>query len=391
MLWTSAWMAAVAWAVVLAGVSTLVLWMAVAVRNHPWDTRVVPADALRVLTGLAFAWWVDVSLGVLATIGAYRWMERAWWASEQPDGVPRGWTRLAGGLLWPTAAMGIVLGLQIPHGALQGVLWLLLAAGVFQTTLGINQWLTYHGIGRSVLLVQPAQVHGSLGQRTGLGIFLALLSPLALTLPVPWGWVLAGYYGIGIVLTKSSVASVAAGAGLLWTAPTLWPVIGAGTVVGIGLRAFKFKWNLVWEANNRKHRRLIYMKLRHVVDSLEARKRVWLLTLKRGSEWPAWLVGYGPGAFKEHGPRWTALLQRRMADLYKECHNDYLEFWYEHGLVGIVAVGWLFWRYRDGLSLGDPVTGGFVALGMTMLANFPLKVAPNVAVAWLLVIFWLAR
>ena len=391
MLWPSAWIAAAVWAAFLAGVSSLVLWLAVAVRNHPWDTRVIPADALRVITALAFAWWVDPSIGILATIGAYRWLERAWWAVDQSDGIPRGWTRLAGGLLWPTAAMGMVLGHALSPQALQIVLYGLLFAGFLQATLGINQWLAYQNKLKSILLVLDKQVHGSVGQRTGLGIFLALLSPLALIFPSPWGWLLAGWFGIGIVLTKSAVASVAAMAGLLWVVPSAWIWILPVACIGFVVRAVKFSRQSFWEDVPRKDRRLFYAKLRHVGDSLEARKRVWRMTVERGLEWPAWLVGHGPGAFREHGSRWTALLQRRMADLYKECHNDYLEFWYEHGLVGLVAVAWFVWRYRDGWSLGDPLTGGFVALGMSMMANFPLKVAPIVAVVWLLVIVLVGR
>lgn len=391
MFWSSAWLASALWAALLAGISTLVLWLAVAVRNHPWYTRVVPADALRVLTALAFTWWVDPSLGILATIGAYRWLERAWWATDQRDGIPRGWTRLAGGLLWPTAAMGLVLGRSLPPALLPIVLYGFLAAGVFQTTLGISQWLAYHNKARSVLLVMDKQVHGSMGQRTGLGIFLAILSPLALTLPGPWSWLLVGYYAIGMMLAKSAVASLAATVGLLWVAPLAWPWLVLGGIVAVGLRTFKFSRDSFWEPMNRAKRRVVYAKFRHVGDSIEARKRVWAMTLERGREWPAWLVGHGPGAFNEHGPRWTALLQGRMADLYKECHNDYLEFWYEHGLVGLAAVAWFLWRFQSGLAWGDPVTGAFVTLGMTMLANFPLKVAPNVALAWFLVIIWLAR
>ena len=259
--------------------------------------------------------------------------------------------------------------------------------------------MAYRKVMRGLLLIPGGQVHGSLGQRTGLGMFLALCTPLAMTAIPPYGWLLAGWYGVGILLTRSAVASLAAAAGLLWILPHAWIVIVPVMIGGLAIRSFKIAFGTegfsdqTWlgvatKPTNRQQRRRVHLKLRHVLESLEARKRVWQIAWQRGKEWPAWLVGHGPGAFGEHGKRWTGLLGGRFADLYQECHNDYLEFWYEHGIVGLAAVGYFLWRISDRFAVGDPSTGVLVALSVAMLANFPLKVAPTVAVVWLVVIGW---
>ena len=344
-----------------------------------WSPRVVPADLFRLLTGVLFAGAIHPSLGLLAGLSAFWWAAFAMDQSDenQTKFYRYGTPRLAGGTLWPLVAMGIWLGLQVPSWAFQGALWAVLAVGVIQVAMGVGQrWGS-----RWVLATNRAgQVHGTLGHRTGYGIYLAMLTPLALGLvPWPWNWLLVMMYGVGIVLSDSMVAALAVMAGILWMAPALWSVSLAFVVLGglyrFGPNAWQ-RWRTPLQDRDWRpgHWGRWYV-LTGIVKPWRGRLAVWQATLPRCRQWPQWLIGHGAGAFQMDARRWMS--REGLREVYAEAHNDYLEGFYEYGALGALAVGFWLWTVWPSFTAGSQFVGILVTAGMAMTLNFPLRVAPT--------------
>ena len=126
------------------------------------------------------------------------------------------------------------------------------------------------------------------------------------------------------------------------------------------------------------------VKQRLLFDSWRARAHVWLIALWKTQEWPFWLIGHGADSFWEDGKTW--IYNHKLSEEYKEAHNDYVEFLYEYGLLGVVAMVWYGYSIAAGLSLRDPMTGTLVAMLVASLGNFPVRVAPIVGLAGLCLI-----
>ena len=326
-----------------------IVLVAMAWRNRAWSTREVPGAAFRLLIGALFAACVVPAWGLLAAQAA------AWW-------WVRGWVIRSGGLLWPTAAAVIYVGMQAPREAVDVGIVLALATGVFQSLLAISQWKGYP------VLALPGQVFGTIGHRTGLGIYLGMLVPLAFY--TGYGWWLTVAYLPGLILARSSVGYAAAASGLVWVQPGLWPLASLALASGIAHRFIK------WNSG--------HVRPRLLGDAIRARMTVWAVALWKTQAWPFWLVGHGGDSFHEDGRTW--IHNHKLSEEYKEAHNDYVEFTYEYGLLGVVALGWYLLTLWPGLFLGDPATGALVAMAVASLGNFPGRVAPIVGLAALALI-----
>ena len=129
-------------------------------RSRAWSTREVPGAVFRLFVGALFAACVVPAWGLLAA-QASAW----WWV--------RGWVIRSGGLLWPTAAAVLYVGLQAPRQAVDAGIVLALAMGVVQSALAFSQWKHW-----PIFLV-PGEIFGTIGHRTGLGIYLGMLMVMA--------------------------------------------------------------------------------------------------------------------------------------------------------------------------------------------------------------------
>lgn len=347
------------WLGVLVALPGLALTLAWLRPGHPYSTRDVPADAFRYLTGVAFCSWVDPSLGILAASAT------CWWAVK-------GWPRISGGLLWPYAAMAVYLGLSAPQWAMDAYLVALLMFGVLQTGIAGCQFL-----GLPIFL-DGKNIHGTFGHRTGLGIYLALLIPLAFV--SDYGWGLASIFAVGVFLARSSVATAAASLGLLWVAPSLWPFALVAAGAAFWYRAIKVGPGYPggW-------------KFRHLADSWNARRTIWRVTARKSRAWPTWLIGAGHGAFQQKARTWVRSENVITGEVYNEAHNDYLEAFYEYGLVGVAALGVWLVRYSEAFALSDPLTGSVLSLAVAGLANFPLRVATLATVALMVAVLLMRR
>ena len=336
-------------AVLIALLPLAIVAVALAWKGRAWSTREVPGAAFRLGIGALFAACVVPAWGLLAA-QATAW----WWV--------RGWVIRSGGLLWPTAAAVMWMGVQAPQHMLDVGVCLVLAMGVVQSALGVSQWrnLPLFNVG--------GQVMGTLGHRTGLGIYLGMLVPLAFATDYAW-WLVAAYTP-GIVLTRSSVGYGTAAMGLLVVQPAMWPLAMAALVIG-ALHRF-IKWNTG------------HVKARLLGDAWRARLSVWTIALWKTQKWPFWLVGRGGDSFHEDGRTW--IYNHKLHEQYKEAHNDYVEFVYEYGLLGVVACVWYAYSLHSGLHLGDPFTAALAGMAVASLGNFPVRVAPIVGLAALCLI-----
>ena len=335
--------------VLIALLPLAIIAVAMAWRGRAWSTREVPGAAFRRGIGALFAACVVPAWGLLAA-QATAW----WWV--------RGWAIRSGGLLWPTAAAVMYLGLQAPQMALDVGVSLILAMGVFQSGLAVSQWREWP------MFNLPGQVFGTIGHRTGLGIYLGMLVPLAFL--TDYGWWLVAAYLPGLVLARSSVGYAAAASGLVWAQPHIWPVAVIGLILGAAHRFIK--WNTG------------HVKARLLNDAVKTRMTVWAVALWQTQRWPFWLVGHGGDSFHEDGRTW--IYNHKLSEEYKEAHNDYVEFLYEYGVLGVVALVWYGYTIAPGLHMSDPVTGALVAMAVASLGNFPVRVAPIIGLAALCLI-----
>ena len=334
--------------VLIALLPLAIVAVALAWKNRAWSTREVPGAAFRLGIGALFAASVVPAWGLLAAQAA------AWW-------WVRGWVIRSGGLLWPTAAAVMWLGLQASEATIQAGVALMLAMGVVQSLIAISQWQNYP-------LFNVGMITGTIGHRTGLGIYLGMLIPLAFS--TDYGWWLTAAYLPGLVISRSSVGYTSAAAGFMWVHPTWWPLAVAGLLAGLAHRFIK------WNGGHIKQRLLS--------DSWGARFKVWGIALWKTQRWPFWLVGHGGDSFHEDGRTW--IYNHKLHEEYKEAHNDYVEFLYEYGVLGVVACVWYAYTMRHGLHLGDPITGVLAAVAVASFGNFPVRVAPIIGIAGLMLV-----
>ena len=298
----------VAWLWIAVGLAPVMAYVAVwAWPGRVWSSRIVPSDVFRLLTGIAFAGAVHPALGLLAALSAFWWAAFATDTREEGSQLYRyGTPRLAGGTLWPLVAMAVWLGREVPPWAFQGVLWIALGVGVIQVAMGICQ---RYGFRRWVLATRGGMIHGSIGHRTGYGIYLAMLMPLALGMLPGWpGWTLIGVYGVGVVLSDSMAAVLAVMAGVLWMAPAWWSVAVAFVVLGAVYRFGPNAWQR-WRVPH-AHRDWRpghggrWYTLMGVAKPWVGRIACWKATWPRCWESPQWLIGHGAGAYQLEARRW---------------------------------------------------------------------------------------
>jgi O-antigen ligase len=341
--------------------------MAMTRPRRGWDTRSTPADAVRLATAIGIPAWVDPTLGILAALAV------GWWAWF-------GWKRQPGGSLWLIVASIIAAGVAASAEVVDAFLALVLAVGVLQVAVGLLQCWNPGWLPPPLRPTAAHGIYGTLGHRNGLSAYLALLLPLGV---LAGGWPLAAAYGVGLALTPSFVAATAVGLGLLVLAPSWWP---------LGLVAFVALWARRAISRDDTGRLIVRLRLRHM-DTWKTRALIWRTGWRRVRRWPAWLIGYGAGTWALHARHWRTPGRKGLArqEVFNEAHNDWLEVWYEYGIIGLVAIGWWVWRMSSGFALGDPVTASSVTAGVLMLGFFPLRVTPVAVVVLLLAILLMRR
>lgn len=246
------------------------------------------------------------------------------------------------------AASALVLGLVLA-GAFAQVPLTWLRAGL--VTLGLVEvaLLALQGLGVWVPLgewtVQTQIPHGTFGNPKYLGLVLAMIVPLA---PL---WTLPAL-GLGLILSKSGAAVIAAAVALMVRFRGRWWVYVAASVVGLGV-----VWARGWS-----------------LDGIATRWTAWKLAAfdLNGT----WLFGHGLGSW---ATRFAEAQHYYLGGdvVFFVGHNEYLQLVYETGLVGLVFLaGWL-WSQRARF-LAEP---SLLALAIVCLWFSPWHLASTAVVA----------
>jgi hypothetical protein len=279
-----------------------------------------------------------------------------WLAWAEPIFVPLGlwalvrWPASHPALLGWLAVMGtwfLVRALPVEVWPWVASGWLL--AGAIQVAVIVRQ--RFSGAARAP--------YGTMGQRTMVAGFLALLVPFA-----PWwGWPVLG---LGLWLTGPSWGAVLALLpGLLWIAPRAWLTVAAGALL-VAIPALCLV--------PIKGQRLIHWTPRGgSLDSVRGRVNVLRLAWRLKRE-PGWL-GRGPDTMTRDMQRYQHSTKVYIGNI-SELHCDPLHLCWEYGAFGVATVLLAAYRIGAGLQWGDPWSSAAVIGAGLSLTTMPLRVAP---------------
>jgi hypothetical protein len=213
----------------------------------------------------------------------------------------------------------------------------LLAMAGFQAVLAIVEfvWFWYADL--------PLSPFGTIGNANILGLYLAVLAPLAPLWLIP---VLL----LGILVSASLTGVLAVSVGLL-VRFRMKAVPWLAACGAIGAAVFALKGN--------------------GFGGLGARWGVWGLTWRHFSGWD-WIWGYGPGRWKVLFPAWQ--IQENFApdgrwSVFAQLHNDWLLLLVEGGLVALACA--LLWVWAHRAMFAGEYGGSVAALAVGALGLFP--------------------
>jgi hypothetical protein len=223
--------------------------------------------------------------------------------------------------------------------------WLVVGA----SQVGLIVWQRWWGH------LEPGRApYGTMGQRTMMAGFLALLVPFS-----PWwGWPVLG---LGLWLTGPSLGallSLAAGVGLLY--PPLW----LGSLLLALPAGLLMAHTTVLGA---------WLPRGDSMDSVRGRVNVFRLAWRLRRE-PGWF-GHGPQSMAPDLRRWQHMTKVYVGDA-SELHCDPLQLCWEYGAFGVATVLIAGWRIGSGLRWDDPWSAAAVIGAVLSLTSFPLRVAP---------------
>ena len=334
------------------------------------------------------------------------------------------WTaqgRLGRALAWGLVVLLILRGEIAPAGLLAAVLWHvrdhralawtyygLMAVGVWmaarlvegQAPLILRGWVVLAALESALVTTDWAQIHwslhrsliptrplgwsfagGTVGHRTLLAVLLAMLWPSA------WAWHWAWGLAIlpGIILASSWLAYGATVVAMTWWAPWLAPCwLLPGLLVG---------WD-AWSAyapHGGQRRRTSFLE-RYTTrgdtfDTLRARWAVNRQLLGAMARGRVWFTGAGLGVTADHLLRWKPIQPPETPWIHGASHNDVLEWCYETGAIGWLALLAIAWQVVPTLRLGDPLSAGILAGALCALGTYPMRIPP-VAVIWWALCAW---
>ena len=294
-----------------------------------------------------------------------------WRSSRDTTGVV---LNLQGPITWGCIAGVLALGSSVP------VTWHAWVTQAFVwSALGQVLWM----MGSAIVYRKMPLLDLRLNMRgtTGNAVITAALLAMAIPFASPWQQIIIG---AGLLATGSFVGILAACAALTIASPAIgWWLVGmAGVAAGAirmrtGYRDFfiacrrivcEHTWNTPFD------------------DSVRERRLVLGLLIRTWLSWPTWygLVGKGHQAFSTEARWW--LTQRKVFQLFKQAHNDWLQLLLEYGLVGFLAVTiWMAMLLYSQGTLGDPLTAAVAAGIIASMGQFPLHL-PQSGIPWIILV-----
>ena len=221
--------------------------------------------------------------------------------------------------------------------------------------------------------------NGTFGQRSLCAAYLALTAPLLTLVPAgPLRWAAIAAYVWALAAALSWLAVAALAVGLAWLIPTtLWVSLPA-----LGALATSVAWTEWRKRRGTPYRELwvAYTSRGDSVDTLTCRLLTWGILL---AHWRRYLPrGRGPGETVRDLLRWDA--RYRMTLIHGYAHCEPLQLVYEHGVLGVVALGALVWRIAPHLTVGDPWSAATV-VGVVLACGTIVARVPALGLVWLVV------
>lgn len=255
-----------------------------------------------------------------------------------------GYESLASLALWTVIFAMWLLFQQLSNAQMEIVIVGIVLAGVVQSILAMVDFVNLK-IGKN----GRVPVCGSLGNKTYLAAYLTIIAPLVAN---PKTWHVFLILSVGILITGTRIYPIVY---LICTA-LVWPK-AALAILPIFL--------LVLIKNFRDLPSI-------TKDSMPIRGNVWRLTFERGKE--HWFMGRGYNSFSKSSFKWSGLYD--LKEVFVHAHNDYLQLFYEYGLVGIAALIIFAIPIVRNMHAGSGLTGSVVAIALCALFSFPTHIAP---------------
>lgn len=306
----------------------------------PWLTwpRLVTPDPHESVTLTPM--WLVALLGLLV-LSVLLWTQDRWlgaltayWTAwALPATTPMGFETA---YLFTTGAVAMMAVRQIPVVSHARIYQGLTIVAVLQVSYLLGQqfgvdilWSPVQGV--------PMKLVGTLGNPSHVAVLLALVVPVAPLFVLP-------YLGIGLLLTHSAIAMVAAAVGVLIAHRLSWRWwLGGLLPLVSGVLWFDAPW-----------------------ASWITRWEVWRQAFAGQSLW-AWLLGHGPGS-------WIATPHIVWGEIFLQAHNEYIQVVYETGLLGLVLiVGWAWTNWARLRQV--PACGSVAAMALIAVGLFPLHLA----------------
>jgi len=258
---------------------------------------------------------------------------------------------IRGVVIWIAVFIGWLLIRSLTLEQMGIVITAIVLSAVMQALLVIMDFgtaLYYRSQGKSM-----SPISGTLGNRTYAAAYLAIVCPLMATKET---WLIFAILTLGLACALSRAAVPAWFVGVVIASPKLWPVLailGVVTFCGIFFSPLLSSFR----------------------DAQRDRFRVWVTAVRHASKWPSWLVGYGYDSFSKATMKIS--IRGGMKEGFVHCHNDYIQLFYEYGLLGCLAASWLFYQFLfPYMVIGSPLTGSIAAIMVISMATFPHHIAP---------------
>jgi hypothetical protein len=243
-------------------------------------------------------------------LGIYLILQTLWWHTFISLAVT----------MWIIIFMALVLlGKELDSKYNKIIIYALTGLGIIQVCYALIQTWQFDPLFFGFQRAPARFVHGTLGHHNFLGAYLAMIIPLAPLAAIP-------ILVVGLFLSNSLLSFIAAGIGFgfrLWhfsKAVTIYYIVGVITLTTAWFWAKSY-------------------------DSFFTRKNTWSLAFgdhdKSGF---LILFGNGPGSWYTNIP--TLQKEKGWIEYFYQAHNEYLQFFYETGFVGILLLGYVFWEFR---------------------------------------------
>jgi len=253
------------------------------------------------------------------------------------------------------SAMALVILRSLPerhHGLVVGAL---VASGLFQVADGLQQLAGYDILFHGLNQIEPIPaMFGTTGNSNYLGVYLAMIAPLA-----PW-WAVPIFL-LGIFLSHSILGAVAVAAGLLWRVRQDKYLVAFLLSISVVIAGF-----------------VVIAKGSVPLSGFHHRLAVWDLAVSNMTL-IGWLIGEGVGSWSQHIPA----LQQQMGvypyEVFYRGHNEWLQILYENGIVAVAVLG--AWIYAHRRMFSGQYGGAVLATLVCSVGMFGFRLAMTGCIA----------